>query len=126
MDCLQLIGMRPLNATEETKVNDLVSSMLENGWQGAPVLVYGEELLTGSHRITALRKIVDMCDDGELDSLPDFFYEDIGEDVSDLVEEAFAKFEDENGYCPELDCSDLGWMFEGTWVEEYMNEIAEW
>lgn len=40
-------------ATDENKVNELVESMKENGWQGSPLVSWGEQLYTGAHRSTA-------------------------------------------------------------------------
>ena len=38
---------------DENKLNDLVNSMRENGWQGAPLVCWGEQLYTGAHRSAA-------------------------------------------------------------------------
>lgn len=107
-----------INEVDEAKVKEIAESIRNNGFIGCPILVTGEELITGSHRLAAL-KMLD--EEGDLD-------EDIevAEDVTELVEEAFVRFEEENFYTPDLDCSDIGWIFEGTWVEEYKNEIEEW
>ena len=51
---------------------------------------------------------------------------DVSEDVTGIVENAILDFEEENGYSPDIDFSDIGWMFAGTWVEEYKDEINEW
>lgn len=40
-------------ADDADRLAALRASMDENGWVGAPVLVDGEQALTGSHRITA-------------------------------------------------------------------------
>lgn len=47
-----------INEVDESKVDELVSSMLSNGWQGMPILIIGESLLTGSHRLAALKKLM--------------------------------------------------------------------
>ena len=50
----------PHEVTDTEKLNLLIKSMKENGWQGRPILIYdvgrGNEALTGSHRIQAARQ----------------------------------------------------------------------
>lgn len=124
-----------INETETDKVESLIASMLENGWQGAPILVIdGFGLLTGSHRMAALKTIANRDGNGEYDDDDDLstrVYEllnetDLALDVTDLVNDAFAAYEEENGETPDLEFDSIGWMFEGTEVEEWKNEIAEW
>lgn len=107
-----------INEVAEDKVNEIAESMKENGYVGCPILVFNDQLLTGSHRLSALKQLED---EGF-----DIYDWDVAEDVTDLVNEAFEKFEEENGWSRDMDYSDLGWMFNGTWVEEYKDEIAEW
>lgn len=110
--------MYTINEVDENKINEIAESMKENGYVGCPILIFNDQLLTGSHRLAALKQLED---EGF-----DVFDWDVAEDVTDLVNEAFEKFEDENGWARDLDYSDLGWMFKGTWVEDYKNEIEEW
>jgi hypothetical protein len=35
------------------KINDIARSMMDNGWIGTPVVVWGEQAYTGAHRIAA-------------------------------------------------------------------------
>lgn len=107
-----------INDIDETKVNKIAESMKENGYIGCPILVFNDQLLTGSHRMAALKQLEDEGYD-----VSDW---GVAEDVTDLVDEAFVRFEEENGWQKDMDYSDLGWMFEGTWVEKYKSEIAEW
>lgn len=125
----------PINDTDSKKVDDLVKSMLENGWIGCPILIHSGELMTGSHRITALNKINKMYWNGEIEDVsnilmengvPKVLLQDIAEDVTDIVEENYEKFERENGWARDIDFSDIGWLLEGSWVEEYKDEIMEW
>ena len=114
----QIASMQPINDVDESKVENLINSMRENGYVGCPILVCNDQLLTGSHRKAALEKLSE--DEWEV-------YEwEVAEDVTELVEAAFEKFEEENGWARDIDYSDIGWIFEGTWVEEYKNEIEEW
>lgn len=108
--CLPLV-----NDVDEKKVSEIKKSILENGWQGAPILYTNMGLVTGSHRLAALREIEETEDDD------DVLFENIAEDVTDII----------NDYCEkndmtwdELDFSYLREIFTGTWVEEY--EIREW
>lgn len=116
---------RPCNEVDKAKVDKLVESMLANGWQGCPVLVYGDELLTGSHRLAALKRIEEMYHNDEIDEA-NILDEDIAEDVTDIVEENWQKYVEEHGYDPDFDKSDIGWLLAGSWVEDYKDEIAEW
>lgn len=108
----------PINETDESKVEEIVESIRNNGWIGCPILVYGEQLLTGSHRLEALKSLDD--EEFDLDSM------ECAEDVTDIIEEAMSKFEEENGYLPDIQFDNIGWLLEGSWVEQYKDEIAEW
>lgn len=111
-------NMYPINEVDENKVESLMNSMKENGYVGCPILVWNDQLLTGSHRKIALEKLAE--DDYEVCNW------EVAEDVTELVEAAFENFEEENGWQRDIDYSDIGWLFKGTWVEEYKNEIEEW
>ena len=115
-----------INDVDTDKVNDLADSMIENGWVGCPILVYGEELLTGSHRLAALHEVERRYLTGKIDEVPEVLTCDIAEDVTEIVEENIAKAEEKNGYAPEIEYDNLGWMLEGSWVEEYKDEMEEW
>ena len=115
----------PVNEVDDGKVGELVKSMLENGWQGMPILVCGEALLTGSHRLAALRKIDRMIMDDEIEDAA-VLEEDIADDVTEIVENKLREFEAENDYVPDIDYADIGWLLAGSWVEEYKDEIVEW
>lgn len=108
-----------INETESNKVEAIAQSIKENGWQGAPILTYGDyRLITGSHRLEALEALYE---DGEVDN--GLFSTDIAEDVTDLVDAYLAK----NGMdFSDIDFAYLGGMFEGTWVEQYAHQIEEW
>ena len=111
----------PLNEVDENKVNEIAESIKANGFIGCPILIIGDDLLTGSHRLTALRKL---AEDENIDiDIENMF---VAEDVTEIVGEALRKFEEENGYAREIDLNNIGWLFEGTWVEEYKDEIEEW
>lgn len=49
----------PHEVDDEQKVADLVRQMSAHGWQGAPLVVHGDTAVTGSHRITAAREVLD-------------------------------------------------------------------
>ena len=114
-----------INEVEDEKVNELVESMLKNGWVGAPILVYGNDLLTGSHRFAALKKINGMVNDGEIEE-SEVLSQEVAEDVTEIVEERIAQYEEENEWVPEIDNNDIGWLLEGSWAEQYSDEIEEW
>lgn len=43
--------------TDTGKVDALVSAIERNGWQGAPMVADGEQLITGVHRYAAMRRL---------------------------------------------------------------------
>lgn len=51
---------------------------------------------------------------------------EVAEDVTDIVEEHILAREEADGWAPDIDYSDIGWLLEGSWVEQYKDEIAEW
>lgn len=106
-----------VNDVDAEKVEEIKKSIMENGWQRAPILYTNLGLVTGSHRLAALKEIDDYEDDD------DVLFEDVAEDVTDII----------NDYCEkndmtwdELDFSSLRKIFTGTWVEDYKDEIREW
>lgn len=42
---------------DEAKLAELIASMRQNGWQGAPLVADGENLITGAHRYVAAREV---------------------------------------------------------------------
>ena len=110
---------------DDEKVDELVESMLKNGWVGSPILIYGDGLLTGSHRFAALKKINKMIENDEIQEA-NVMDQDVADDVTEIVEEHIAQYEEENGWVPDIDFGNIGWLLEGSWVEKYSDEIAEW
>jgi ParB-like chromosome segregation protein Spo0J len=110
----------PINEVDQNKVNEIAESIKVNGFKGCPILVCGESLITGSHRLTALKQLAEQEDNDEIDyiGVRDLI---VAADVTDLVEKALSENPDR-----ELDTSDIGWVFEGTWVEKFRDEIEEW
>ena len=106
-----------VNDVDENKVKEIKQSIMKNGWQGCPILYTDLGLVTGSHRLAAL-KIIE-----ETEEYNDVLDTDIAEDVSDIINE----YCEENGiYWDEIDFSSLRDIFAGTWVEEYKDELVEW
>jgi ParB-like chromosome segregation protein Spo0J len=110
----------PINEVDQNKVNEIAESIKANGYVGCPILICGESLITGSHRLTALKQLAEQEDNEEIDyiGVRDLI---VAADVSDIVEQALSENPDR-----ELDTSDLGWIFTGTWVEKFRDEIEEW
>lgn len=120
MTAMDIMSYCPTNETEAAHVEEIKRSIMANGWQGAPILVCESlgMLVTGSHRLAALRDIIDTELDFDLDSLGD-----VAEPVDDIV----------SAWCEENDCAIdnlpydcLSQVFAGTWVEQYADEIVEW
>ena len=64
----EMIGYGELiNKVDEDKVQQLIESIINEGWKGAPILHHQSiGLITGSHRTAALRRISDMYENDEL------------------------------------------------------------
>lgn len=118
MKASEILYYAPINETDNNKVSALMESMREHGYVGCPILVYNGELLTGSHRLEALIGLAD-----EDDEVLDW---EVAEDVTDIVESNIARCEEENGWAPDIAYDNIGWLLEGSWVEEYRDEIEEW
>lgn len=114
----EIAWMHEINEVDEEKVNKIAESIKTNGWTGCPILVYNDQLLTGSHRLAALKKL---GDDGE-----DVWDMEVAEDVTEIAEENIRKREEEKGWAPDIDFGNIGWLLKGSWVEEYKDEIVEW
>lgn len=117
-----------INPTYIKYVNELVESILNKGWQGAPILYHDSiGLITGSHRVVALQKIEEMYYNNELTEeqeekirkLADT--EEYAYDVTDIID----KWMEENPN-EDLRYDSLGKIFEGTEVEQWKEEISEW
>ena len=61
----ELLGFEKVNDVDEEKARKIAESIKKNGWQGAPILTYGNCLVTGSHRLRAIEMLYD--DDFDLD-----------------------------------------------------------
>lgn len=121
MTYYEICDYETVNATEDEKVMELAASMLKNGWNenNCPILTYGNVLITGSHRLTALRYIASNDLDEENIVLGN---KEIAYDVTSIIEEYLEEHGEEELW-NNTDC--LREIFEGTWVEEYKDEL-EW
>ena len=120
----KISGFSEINNVDENKVNQLINSMLGQGWQGAPILYCDLGLVTGSHRIAALKKIEEM-----------YINDDLTLEESRVLDEVkiINVMDEINDYCEKtgytwngIDFSGLGEVFEETYIEQYKNEIVEW
>lgn len=121
MKAYEIMEFAKVNDTDAEKVEEIANSLKKSGWVGAPMLVMSSQgiLITGSHRLAALELLERDAEwDGTLDD-----FGDVAEDVTDIIE---AYCEENDMTIDEIDFGDLGRVFEGTWVEEYKNEIEEW
>ena len=115
---LNAMGISTINNVDEEKAREIMESILDNGWIGCPILVYDGHLLTGSHRLEALWMAAQRDED--------IYDLEVAEDVTDIVNDNMVKYEEEHGWVPDIDFSDIGWLLQGSWVEQYKNEIVEW
>lgn len=120
MKATEILNYITINKTDAPRVAEIKASILANGWQGAPILVSAAQnrLITGSHRLVALKSIYDDEWDFDLDSLGD-----VAEDVDDILD---AWCSENSASIDEIPYNNLSAVFSGTWVESYKDEIAEW
>lgn len=120
MKAMDILNFCPINETDGAHVAEIKKSIMANGWNGAPILVHEGcgMLITGSHRLAAIKDIYDNEWDFDLDAIGD-----VAESVDDIIE----------NYCAENDCTideipfdSLSLVFSKTWVEQYADEIVEW
>ena len=77
MKAIRILGFEPVNpAWDIGKVESLIENIKNNGWQGCPILTYGNILITGSHRQAALRQL--FAEGENIDY-------DCAEDVTDII-----------------------------------------
>lgn len=112
-----LLNMRPINEVDPVKVQRLADDIATNGWIGMPIL-YSEDygiLITGSHRLEALKALDDNgCD-----------LEDLGE-IAENVDDLIVDWADRTGNTvDDIDYSRLRDIFEGTRIEQYKDQF-EW
>ena len=118
MKASKIMYYKKINNTDPDHVHEIAESVRINGWQGAPILVMESFgiLITGSHRLAALKELED--DLFDIDGLGD-----VAEPVDDII----------NAWCESNDCviddirfDCLSEIFADTWVEQYKDEIVEW
>ncbi|CRK59100.1 hypothetical protein [Alloactinosynnema sp. L-07] len=100
-------GIDPVHhVTDRAKLAVLVTDMDEHGWVGPPLLVDGEQALTGAHRLVAAREtftpmprvdIGELCDalglkwaelrhpDGDIDANLDIAAEHLPTEIADYL-----------------------------------------
>ena len=116
MKAIKILGFEPVNpAWDIEKVNKIKANIKQHGWQGCPILTYGNTLITGSHRQAALRQLFEEGENIDYDC---------AEDVTDIINQKLSGGMAVEEIYENLDS--LRNIFEGTWVEEYKNEIEEW
>lgn len=111
--------LEPINNIEHEKAAKLINSLLENGWLGCPILIHDRELLTGSHRLIALKNIA--ITDPDANVLKEY----VALDVTDIVNDRISELSDDE-FDYDIDYSNLGPLFEGTEIEKFKDEIKEW
>lgn len=127
----QICSYEKVNQTEQPKVDALVTSIEQNGWVGMPILVCGESLVTGSHRIAALNKIEKklLADEYDMEMYVkmDALISDtnIADDISEIVDN-YVAIEEENGGFYGLPYDNLSALLARTEYEAYKDELEEW
>ena len=115
MKAIRILGFEPVNpAWDIGKVESLIENIKNNGWQGCPILTYGNILITGSHRQAALRQL--FAEGENIDY-------DCAEDVTDIINQILSGGVAVEEIYENLDS--LRTIFEGAWVEKFKNQL-EW
>lgn len=128
----QIRDMEAPNETNARHVYEIIESIEDYGWDGMPILVYAkaDRLITGSHRLAAMKIFEKLWLDGEyrnnkkiLDRVEDIICDriDVAESVDDEIEAWEERHPDED-----LPLDRLPEIFAGTWVERYKDELPEW
>ena len=122
----QIAHLAPINNLEEEKARAIFNSIKNEGWKSdlGPILIYQGALLTGTHRLAALKFL--------FQSEPDHpvFREEIAWDVTEEIHRNIdAMPEDdllEKTYEIDDFSSGLGELLAGTPVEQLREHIKEW
>ncbi|WEG14175.1 hypothetical protein PU629_07360 [Pullulanibacillus sp. KACC 23026] len=122
------VKMELINNVDDKKVQEIVNSILVNGWVGSPILYHNSiGLITGSHRVKALTIINEMYENENLTDDQVKIVEKINNteeyvlDVTYIIDEWM-----ENNPGEEWEYDSIGKLFEGTEVEIWKDEIVEW
>lgn len=117
-------GFPLINSVSESKVKRLMESMMKHGWKGAPILYCDLGLITGSHRVEALKRIDDLYYEEEIsDYEARVLYEVEILDVDDIIQDYSRRT---GNTWNDIDFDYLREIFKGTYVEKYKNDIVEW
>ena len=125
-----------INDTDIAKSHCLAQGMIRDGWIGCPIIIFHDALLTGSHRLAALKEVELMWFSGKLKHYPSVLCQDVALDLTEDIELHLADknigfiapgiYMNPNGLIFKLSYFDIGWLLEGTPVEIYKKEIKEW
>ncbi len=97
----------PHEIRDQAHLENLIENMRENGWQGAPLVQHGGQLLTGSHRLVAAKEV----------AINDYTFEIPVVDLTDV----FEIDSDELEYAMDLD----NWIEQATYLARESNpELA--
>ena len=119
MTYMQISCYAPPNSTDREHVDEIAQSILQHGWDGAPILVDSVQgiCLTGSHRMAALQHLADDTD-MDVDDMT------VALDVHDILEDWYDSQDPDA--VDELPLDNLRTIFAGTEIEEYKDQLPEW
>lgn len=119
MTYMQISCYATPNSTDRKHVDEIAQSILQHGWDGAPILVDSVQgiCLTGSHRMAALQHLADDTD-MDVDDMT------VALDVHDILEDWYDSQDPDA--VDELPLDNLRTIFAGTEIEEYKDQLPEW
>lgn len=119
MTYMQISCYATPNSTDRKHVDEIAQSIIQKGWDGAPILVDSVQgiCLTGSHRMAALQHLADDTD-MDVDDMT------VALDVHDILEDWYDSQDPDA--VDELPLDNLRAIFAGTEVEEYKDQLPEW
>lgn len=116
----QIEGFTPLDPwAEPQSIDELVNAIVDSaGYNLCPILVWEDNIICGYDKFVALQTIHQSGI-----NVKDWV---VAANVTDIVNHKLLEYESEEGYIPDLDFDNVGWLFKDTWVESFKDDIKEW
>lgn len=116
----------PINNLEEDKAQIIFNSILNEGWKEefGPILIYEDKLLTGTHRLQALKSLYEVQPQHTVFQ-QEIIWDMTGEIHRHIDEEPEDDLIEKSYDIDDFSCG-LGEYLQGTPVEKFKKYIKEW